>query len=227
MEFQSAKIGELSARVFKHDEAVKTATVFLHGAGANMDDLVPLADYLPSLKNGNMYFLNAPFEMMPPYPMYIWFNVGELVEKMASTGFSEDIVKTFVPTRIEEGRKHLKTAMASIRENYETINIIGFSQGGMMTLDYALSEEKIGKIGLLSTSICDYQYLLSKIENGSKKFEIFQSHGDSDQILPFQYGEYLKNFLDDKGFKVRFETFKGGHEIPLEILQKLDKFLDT
>lgn len=205
--------------------STKNAIIFLHGAGASMDDLIPLREHLPSTKNHDQYFLNAPFSMMPPLPMFIWFEVGELVEKMAETGFDEQIIKTFIPTRLQEGRNYLKEAMNKILTNHKSAYIIGFSQGGMMSLDYALTDEKISKIALLSTSLCDYQTLDANIKNVSPNIKIFQSHGIQDQVLPYEYGKYLANFLIEKNLQNEFISFQGGHEIPLEILNKLDGFL--
>lgn len=222
---EKTTIKDLEAiRFSANTNSPKTATIFLHGAGASMNDLVPLKDYIENLQKDDLYFLNAPFTMMPNYPMYIWFNVGELVQKMADHGFDEDIVKTFVPTKINEGRKYLYEAMDVLEKKYETINIVGFSQGGMMAIDYALKSSKVKKVALLSTSICDYPNLVKKIENADRSLEIFQSHGDKDDILPLEYGQYLYNTLTDNNFKVTFYEFNGGHEIPLEILKKMDIF---
>ena len=93
-----------------------------------------------------------------------------------------------------------------------------------MAIDYALKSSKVKKVALLSTSICDYPNLIEKIENADKSLQIFQSHGDKDDILPLEYGQYLYNTLTNNGFKVTFYEFNGGHEIPLEILKKMDIF---
>ncbi|MDB2447435.1 hypothetical protein N9W79_02285, partial [bacterium] len=218
MEIQNKKFADLEARVLKikGDAAfTETATIFLHGAGASMDDLIPLCNYLPGLQTTDLYFLNAPFEMMPPHPMYIWFNVGELVEKMNENGFSEEIMKTFVPTRIEEGRSHLKKAMQEITPNYKKVQIVGFSQGGMMAVDFGLEEPKLSKLALLSTSLCDHQTLKKKVGSLATGVKIFQSHGHQDAVLPFAYGEYLSKFFAEHGIKSQFESFNGGHEIPM------------
>ena len=199
MNTESIKMADLDAlRIKARTKPSSETTIFLHGAGANMHDLVPLADYLPSLSNQDLYFLNAPFTMLPSHPMYIWFNVGELVERMAS-GFKEEVVKTFVPTRIDEGRKHLTDALSEIVENYDKINLIGFSQGGMMAFDYALNCAKIGKVALLSTSICDYPNLTQEVNKLKKDVKIFQSHGTLDPILPLIYGTYLRDFIKKMG----------------------------
>ena len=67
----------------------KTATVFLHGAGANMHDLTGLTGFLPSLADKHVYFLDAPFSALPGSNMRLWFDVEELLFLMQSGKLKE------------------------------------------------------------------------------------------------------------------------------------------
>lgn len=201
------------------------AVIFLHGAGASMSDLAGLTDALPSLKQADLYFLNAPFEMVPGMPMYVWFEVGQLVERLSGGRFNPELLKNFVPEGLGNGRKALDGALAELSQKYSSFKIIGFSQGGMMGLDYALRHGNISHLALLSTSICDWPTLEKNVESLCKGTKIFQSHGKNDSVLPFDYGDYLAKFLSSHCSQYVYEVFSGGHEIPLDILNKLDVFL--
>ncbi len=54
---------------------------------------------------------------------------------------------------------------------------------------------------------------------------IFQSHGSSDPILPFALAERLHQALTSAGARVTFVPFRGAHEIPGPVLDRLSGFL--
>jgi phospholipase/carboxylesterase len=54
---------------------------------------------------------------------------------------------------------------------------------------------------------------------------VFQSHGDSDPILPFAIAERLREALRQRGLDVTFEPFAGPHTIPPRALQRLGEWI--
>ena len=54
---------------------------------------------------------------------------------------------------------------------------------------------------------------------------VFQSHGMQDDILPNIGAERLRDALHRAGFVVDWHSFRGGHEIPELVLQRLGSFL--
>jgi phospholipase/carboxylesterase len=53
----------------------------------------------------------------------------------------------------------------------------------------------------------------------------FVSHGERDSDLSFSAGQALRDFFVDTGARVTWQSFDGGHEIPLGVWRALRKFL--
>ena len=58
-----------------------------------------------------------------------------------------------------------------------------------------------------------------------KGLPVFQSHGMQDEILPYVGAEKLRDTLTHGGLAVDWHSFRGGHEIPKAVLQRLGTFI--
>jgi len=58
-----------------------------------------------------------------------------------------------------------------------------------------------------------------------KGLSVFQSHGTEDDILPHIGAERLRDALNQAGLAVDWHSFRGGHEIPEPVLQRLGMFI--
>ena len=58
-----------------------------------------------------------------------------------------------------------------------------------------------------------------------KGLPVFQSHGTLDDILPHIGAEHLRDALIQSGLAVEWQSFRGGHEIPEPVLQRLSGFI--
>ena len=58
-----------------------------------------------------------------------------------------------------------------------------------------------------------------------KGLPVFQSHGMLDDILPHIGAEHLREALAQSGLAVEWQSFRGGHEIPEPVLQRLSIFI--
>jgi len=56
--------------------------------------------------------------------------------------------------------------------------------------------------------------------------EYFQSHGEEDPLLSYAAAEDLNKMLETAGLKGEFHGFRGGHEIPRQVLQQLGHFIN-
>jgi phospholipase/carboxylesterase len=58
---------------------------------------------------------------------------------------------------------------------------------------------------------------------------VLQSHGDEDQILPFEAAEWLRDLLVEAGCDVEFIPFHGPHTIPpvalLRFIERLSELV--
>ena len=103
--------------------------------------------------------------------------------------------------------------------------LMGFSQGAMLATDLALRmPEKIAALVVLSGALLNKSLWKDKAATKTG-LPFFQSHGDSDPLLSPEYAKDLEKLFLEAGFKGQLHTFRGGHEVPQEVIHKLSVFL--
>jgi len=94
--------------------------------------------------------------------------------------------------------------------------LLGFSQGAIlsMTLGLALGE-RIKGIVALSGYIPGFvrdEYNVKSV----KHMSLFISHGEMDQVLPFEWGVANNEYFQGLGATVTFKTYQEGHTVSLQ-----------
>ncbi|MCB0412947.1 MAG: hypothetical protein KDD50_01355 [Bdellovibrionales bacterium] len=208
------------------DQSANKAVILLHGYGANMHDLFPLHSYLqPSNIKIDWFFPDAPLEipLSPFYSGKAWFpiEVGRFQNALVDKNYNS--LMNHVPDGLDTARTLLHNFMQPLLEKYNQVILGGFSQGSMLALDYMYYyNAPIKALSLLSTSFINK----TKWQSSSfVKMSIFQSHGLQDEVLPFEIAEKIHDHLTHQNHKVDFFPFRGGHEIPLPIIEKLKTFI--
>ena len=183
--------------------------IMMHGYGASMYDLVTIAKEVND-KEYIYIFPNAPIEMDIGFYQkgYAWFpietnNYIESSDLLQET--MDEIIKSY---------KHNK------------IYIGGFSQGGMMALHAGLFSKKnySGAI-ILSSKIIDDKSIKNYIKN-PEKTKVFISHGRFDSVIDINEGRKIKHTLEKQGFDLFYKEYDIGHEISIEVIQDLSKWLE-
>ena len=218
-----------------HDSPpTENVVLWLHGSGASMKDLLP---YLYQLLYWDQapydhVFLQAPFSQPFP-PGWLWYPVEEQLKQLIHHPHPEKInpAEVSLPEEFYHCRKALKKAIVELKKSYKKAIMIGFSQGGMMALDYVLNEQIftphdfLQALVLLSTTVSTPE----KDELWPKEdmsLPIFQSHGRSDPVLPFALGETLAHSLKACNPHFTFHPFQGDHSIPPSVIEVLDQWLE-
>lgn len=215
--------------LYKKNTGAKSAVVVLHGYGASMQDLAPLYEYLDPASKYDWYFLDGNLSIDVGYGMVgkAWFNIDMYKLQMAlATGKFEEVFEYKRPEGIDLAVSNVEKFIRDISTNYiDGIMLGGFSQGSMVSLAVALKDANlVKKLFLLSSTLFDENHMkgeLSKLKN----LPVFQSHGESDPILPFNMALKLNNFLRLEVHDYKFVSFRGGHEIPLIVINGLKEFL--
>ncbi|NBP60466.1 MAG: phospholipase, partial [Proteobacteria bacterium] len=109
----------------------------------------------------------------------------------------------------------INAKLKELNLDYSKLFLVGFSQGTMMSLHYALTNSnKIAGVVGYSGKIYDPNYLAKNIKS---KPAVFLMHGDDDSIVPLEEMMEAKNFLLENKFNLKTKIFKGcGHSIPVE-----------
>ena len=170
----------------------------LHGYGADANDLLSIAKYWQR-------FLPESYFCLPNAPNICQINSG---------GFEWfDLMQTDEKKIIEESLISLKKLEKLIDEKQDMLNLkfkdiylVGFSQGTMMSIQYAISSKKeiAGVLGY-SGKIFDYD-LLSKNLRSRPKIKFL--HGNIDEIVPVEEMYKAVDFLKLNKFNVDYKVYE-------------------
>ncbi len=231
MKMERTQIGELSAVLTGQLKSPQAMVVLCHGYGASGDDLVGIGDAIlsqfPDLAESTMWvFPEAPLSLdVGPYSGRAWWhlNVAALAEAVERGELSA--VKEAFPPGIERARSQLSDLVEQLLTthnlSHDRLVLGGFSQGAMLATDVALHlDHKPALLVVYSGSlICRSEW--SELAVREPKFRVFQSHGTVDPILAPAMGDALRLLLEESGHDVTFQSFHGGHTIPMEAIAKL------
>lgn len=191
--------------------------IMIHGYGANMHDLAPIATVSPEFKKFNWVFPDGTVDVpIGPHTMgKAWFPIDM---SRFETGIIGDLYSYITPKGMDEACDNLAQLVKSIEKRANGVIIGGFSQGSMMALELCLQKVIDFKmLILLSSTLVNEEKLKSRID--ALSYPIFQSHGTSDMVLPFSFAKSLAENLKEKDH--HFIEFSGGHEIPPYVLSEL------
>ena len=208
--------------LFVDNNSDKSIIVF-HGYGANMQDLYGLHGMLS--KEYNWYFPNGLHSL--PYPgmqfARAWFSIDmQELEKAMSSGeyrkFADKESEEFNQTQVivNDFCQHIKAKS-------KKLILGGFSQGAMLASHLA-GNVKPEALLLFSGTLIDKNALMQKLD-GIKAIPFFQSHGKGDQVLEYSQAMDLFELLKLYKLSGEFVSFDGGHEIPMNVIEKAKEFI--
>lgn len=190
--------------------------IFLHGVGADGNDLIQLAPLLQDvLPDAAFVSPHAPdpFDFAPMGRQWFSFRDGD-------------------PAAIaQEGRRAggyvdriLDDEMARAGLPPEKVALVGFSQGGMVALQSALRRSRpVACVVGLSTMLVDAETLPGEI---ASRPPVLMANGDQDTVLPIDQFRQSVQVLQALGVPVTSHVLTGrGHEIDQEGLELVRDFL--
>jgi phospholipase/carboxylesterase len=199
----------------------------LHGFGAPGDDLVPLSRVLDVPPGTRFVFPAAPHVVDPNWGGRAWWMIDVMAMQMAIMEGRMRSLAAEVPPGLAEARAQIDELLDELPSRFGTDRIVlgGFSQGAMLSLDVALRRAKPpAAVALLSgTLLAEREWV--PLMPAKKTMPVFQSHGTHDPLLPFAAAEALRDHLTAAGIPVDWVPFRGQHEIPAPVLQRLGSFL--
>jgi phospholipase/carboxylesterase len=205
------------------DEHAPLAVIVLHGRQMQASDLAPFAHSL----GARAYFV-FPDAPLPAEPRgRTWWPVdSEARLRRLATG-PMDLSQMDPPGRAEARAllDGLVRALAGGTDADRRIVLVGFSQGGMLAMDYVLHDGvRPAALALLSSTriaLTDWTPLAPRLA----ALPVLVAHGRSDAELSFASGEGLRDFALAGGADVTWLPFDGGHELPLVVWRALRKLL--
>lgn len=201
--------------------ACDAVIIWMHGLGADGSDFPPTIPYLrlPEELAVRFLFPNAPEQAVTingGMVMRSWYdilsmNIGrEISETQLQASVSD--ISSIVTQQVESGIAP------------ERILLVGFSQGGAVAYETGLSySANLGGIAAMST------YLPRPIEQinnvAALSMPLLSLHGEYDDVVPLALGESAVKQLKQKGYKPDWQTFKMAHEVSVESLEVLGRWI--
>lgn len=209
--------------------------ILCHGYGAPGTDLVPIGQLLlrnPKLAAAVQFiFPEAPLSLealgMPDGRAWWPIDMHRL-QMAAALGKFRDLSKD-CPPELLTARAMLLDLIHhwSKRTGVPLSHFVlgGFSQGSMLATDVTLQlDQNPAGLVVLSGTLLNEDVWRDRAPH-HKTLRVLQSHGTQDPILPFTAATWLRDVLNHAGADVEFLEFRGGHEIPYPVVERMTEFL--
>ncbi len=190
--------------------------LLLHGYGSNEEDLFSFASELPE----DYYIVSAqaPYPV-PPYG-YAWYAIH----------FDADANKFSDDQQAIESRDLIVKFIAELTAKYaidaDNINLVGFSQGAILSYAIALSyPEKINKVVALSGYFNANIITPGFEQHDFSQLRLFASHGTVDQVIPVEWARKTSPILDALQVQHQYKEYPVGHGVHPLNFADFKKFL--
>lgn len=193
--------------------------LLFHGFGADASDLASLAEEFNFEKPCNWLFPNGPLSVpiAPGFSGRAWWSI-----KMSEL---EGDWTDRRPPDMNSAVDKIFKMISSMKFAWKDLIIGGFSQGAMIATEVFLKapETPAGLICLSGTLLS--KNLWTEFAPNRKGSHVLMSHGEGDQVLPHKGSILLQKFFEENGIKTQFVSFRGGHEIPMQVIQKMKSYI--
>lgn len=190
--------------------------LLLHGYGSNEADLFSFADELPD--NYFVISARAPYDLQ--YGSYAWYAIN----------FDANQNKFSDNNQAVQSREAIVGFIDELIAKYPidaaNVNLLGFSQGSILSLAVALSypqkvHKVIGLSGYLNEDILKENYQ----NNDFADLKIFTSHGTVDQVIPVEWAKKTQPFLAQIGIQSTYKEYPIGHGISPQVFNDFKNWL--
>ncbi|WP_413295184.1 alpha/beta hydrolase [Bdellovibrio sp. HCB185ZH] len=203
--------------------------IFFHGYGADANDLFSLGQMIPTKQTYNWLFPNGILEVPigPAWTGRAWWPIDMMeIQRAQETGVPRDFSGE-MPKGFEKARDMAMEMIRQLRVPWNQIILGGFSQGAMLATDLYLRapETPRGLVIMSGTLVAQDEWKKHVPNREGQRF--FQSHGQMDQVLGFKQAQKLETLLTQNGMKGSLLGFRGGHEIPPQVLQGISQYINS
>lgn len=184
-----------------------SVVVFLHGYGADGDDLLNLADPLGQHMPDTVFIAPDAPERCAAAPMgYQWFPIPWI------DGSSEEEASAKALEAVKDLDVFISRVLEQEGVGPDRLIVFGFSQGAMLALrTLPLRDEPIAGIVACSGRLLDPD---SFAETVLSRPPVLLMHGDKDDVVPPGYFNEAGQALEKAGFEVYGHVMEGtGHAI--------------
>lgn len=205
------------------DKPIDAAVIWLHGLGANGHDFVPVVPHLGLSDNLAARFIfphapSIPVTVNGGYVMPAWYDILELsIDRKIDLEQIQASAQKVVALIQRENERGVPT---------ERIVVAGFSQGGAVAFEAALSyPEKLAGLMALSSYFATKDSIVLSPTN--QNMPIFIGHGTRDPVVPEALGQMATKLLQDKGYAPEYHSYPMEHSVHAHELKDIGKWLNA
>ena len=204
--------------------------VLMHGFGAPGTDLVGLWRVLDVPRKVRFAFPEAPHEMPGMFGARAWWML-DLARAEQALAQGPKSYAHEIPPGMEQATDQVVTMLEAMQRELrvpsDQLVVGGFSQGSMAACN-AVFTRNVAPGGLVILSGTPVHMEAWKAGMKSRRgLPVFQSHGTHDPLLSFQAAEQLRDDMREAGLRNEWIAFRGGHEIPMPVLEGLGRFISS
>ena len=196
--------------------------ILLHGLGANGHDFVPI---VPELKLPDHIRIRFVFPHAPIIPMTI--NSGMSIPSWYDILTSNGAQRTLNHTQLKASADAICELIIHEQSkgiNSQRILIAGFSQGGAVAYEAALSfVEPLAGLMALSTYFPSNKTLIPSSANAALPIHLF--HGSQDTVVPEMMARDAKAALETLNYEVSYKSYPVGHEVHPQEIEDISKWI--
>ena len=204
--------------------------VLMHGFGASGTDLLGLWPVLDVPTDVRFAFPEAPHEIPGMFGARAWWMVDFARAEQAMAEGPRSYAAE-IPPGMEDATDQIVRMIEAMQEKLgvpdQRLIIGGFSQGSMAACNAVFARDVTpGGLVILSGTPVNLQTWRRGMAP-KRAMPVFQSHGQNDPLLSFQAAEQLRDEMREAELSTEWVPFRGGHEIPMPVLEGLSKFLSS
>lgn len=214
----------LEAIVIEPKVSADSCVIWLHGLGDSGAGFAPVVPMLGLPENHTIRFIfpHAPEQAVTingGYIMRSWYDIKsmELDERasMPDVLVSEKAILALIQAQIDQGIPSHK------------IVLIGFSQGGVMSLFSGLRcKQKLAGVAGLSCYLANEDIMVESLSLANKATPVLINHGEQDDVVPCSAGKSAYSVLKNQGYRAEWKAFPIAHSINEEQVMQLGTWIN-
>ena len=198
------------------------SVIFLHGFGEKIDRYVELANQFEFPNEVGVRFVipQAPLRessLKPGKEMHAWMdwiNVEKRIPMRETIDQSACEIEKFI---VRENERGIET---------HRIFIVGFSQGGSMSLHTALRyRESLGGVVVMSSYCPTLDSLSTERSAANDEIPMFLAQGVYDKVIKPEMGMQARDVLLELGYQASWNEYDIGHKICADEIQDLSRWI--
>jgi len=204
-----------------HDASI----IWMHGLGASAHDFVDMPRII-SRPGTRWVFPNAPVRPVTlnnGWRMPSWFDIRYLAGQ--SDGERE------CPLEAQESSEIITALIEEEHARgipYNRIVLVGFSQGGAMSLYTGCRfSERLAGMACLSGYLLFPEHHMDASSSANRNTPILVCHGTRDDMVPISAGQRTVVFLRENGWSVDFEQYPMFHEVCMSEINRVEEFFSA